>query len=466
MAKTTRRSFLRISAALAASACTNPSDGPELDGDSTGLAGDAARSPAVPGIDLSALPLRGGDFPYGVMAGDATDTRAMLWTKYEGRGALGVQIEAERGAGGVAAASRALTSAELSDDGFAHVDIDGLEGGKRYRYAFYVIEGGRPVARGPFGYVRAALEPSAREIVTFAGTSCTHQVSAPYPLLSDAAERKLDFFIHCGDHVYTDSGTDAVTLAQYRQKYGYAWGASGMRALHGSTGMVLTWDDHEILNNWNPETLPAARLDTARRAFFEHRALRRNAAAPERIWRSLVWGKTLEVLVLDARSERKPSTRSTPRAQFISPAQMAWLKDRLDRSPAVFKFIVTSVPITNFPAAVVGEVDKWEGYPAQREEILDFIENRDIKGVWWLSGDLHFGSIGGIAATGARRRMHEVLMGPGGTDARMVTLPSGQFDRAVEEKNYTVFRADPIKRELTVTFVTARGEIFERTYPA
>jgi alkaline phosphatase D len=239
-----------------------------------------------------------------------------------------------------------------------------------------------------------------------------------------------------------------------------------MRALHGSTGMVLTWDDHEILNNWNPETLPAARLDTARRAFFEHRALRRSTAAPERIWRSLVWGKTLEVLVLDVRSERKPSTRSTPRAQFISPAQMAWLKDRLDRSPAVFKFIVTSVPITNFPAAVVGEVDKWEGYPAQREEILDFIENRDIKGVWWLSGDLHFGSIGGIAPTGARRRMHEVLMGPGGTDARMVSLPSGQFDRAVEEKNYTVFRADPIKRELTVTFVTARGEIFERTYPA
>lgn len=57
-------------------------------------------------------------------------------------------------------------------------------------------------------------------------------------------------------------------------------------------------------------------------------------------------------------------------------------------------------------------------------------------------------------------------MGPGGTDARSVSLPSGQFDRAIEEKNYTVFRADPIKRELTVTFVTARGEIFERTYAA
>lgn len=471
MAKTTRRSFLQISAALAVGACSDPfGGGPDSEEGGSGLVpredGEGLRASALPGIELDSLPVRAGEFPYGVMAGDATDTRAMLWTKYSGSGTLGVQIEAEHGTDGMAVASRALTAAEQGDGGFAHVDISGLEGGKRYRYAFFVSDGGRPVARGPFGYVRAALAPTAREIVTFAGTSCTHQVSAPYPLLADAARRKVDFFIHGGDHVYTDSGTDATTLAQYRAKYATAWGASGMSALHGSTGMVLTWDDHEILNNWNPETFPAARLDAARRAFFEHRALRRSPAAPDRIWRSLVWGKTLEVLVLDARSERKPSTRESARAQFISPAQMAWLKDRLAHSPAVFKFVVTSVPISNFPAAAAGEADKWEGYPAQREEILDFIEARDLRGVWWLSGDLHFGSVGGVGPTGARRRMHEVLMGPGGTDARSPALPSGQFDRVIGEKNYTVFRADPTRRELTVTFVGAHGEIFERTYDA
>lgn len=466
MAKSTRRSFLQISGALALGACGDPASSADPDDKTSELAGEEPLLTAVPGIALEGLPVRGGSFPYGVMGGDATDTRVMLWTKYTGGGTLGVQIEPATGAGGMAVASRALTSAEQGDAGFMHVDIAGLTGGSRYRYAFYIVEGGRPVARSPFGYVRAALAPSAKEILTFAGTSCTHQKRAPYSLLADAARRKVDFFIHGGDHVYTDSGEDAVTLAEYRAKYATAWAASGMSALHGSTGMVLTWDDHEIRNDWNPETFPAAQLAAARRAFFEHRALRRSPAAPDRIWRSLVWGKTLELLVLDVRSERKPSTRTTAGAQFISPAQMSWLKDRLARSTAVFKFVVTSVPISNFPAAVVSEADKWEGYPAQREEILNFVEKQEISGVWWLSGDLHFGSVGGVGATGPRRRMREVLMGPGGTDARSPSLPAGQFDRVIDDINYTVFRADPIRRELKVTFVGQSGVIFERTYDA
>lgn len=488
MADLSRRTFLQIAAALAAAACgATPETDAEAEAAADGGGGPAladaggSGEPVLPdgggpapgpttvqGVDLDALPLRAKDFPYGVMAGDATPTAAMLWTRYVGAGAgtLFVQIEEEGAPKGEAVISRAVTAKERGDGGFVHVDAGGLVAGKRYRYAFFVVESGKPAARGAFGHVRAALDANALEVVTFAGTSCTHQMSAPYPLLADAAKRKVDFFIHGGDHVYCDAGTDAVTLEQYRAKYAEAWGTAGMSALHGSTGMVLAWDDHEILNNWNPETLAASRVDTARRAYFEHRAVRRDPAAPNRLWHSLVWGKTLEVLVLDVRSERKPSTRAAANAQFISPAQMAWLKDRLSKSTAVFKLIVTSVPITNFPAAAAGEADKWEGYPAQREEILDFVEKGALKGVWWLSGDLHFGSIGGVGATGARRQMREVLMGPGGTNARSVALPAEQFDKMIDEKNYTVFRADPVKKELTVEFIGATGTLFKRTYPA
>jgi alkaline phosphatase D len=145
---------------------------------------------------------------------------------------------------------------------------------------------------------------------------------------------------------------------------------------------------------------------------------------------------------------------------------MTWLKTRLKTSTAMFKFVVTSVPITNFPPSAAGEADKWEGYPAQREEILDYVEKEALKGVWWLSGDLHFGCIGGIGATGARLAMREVLMGPGGTNARTnITLSATQFDKVIEEKNYTSFRVDPIKKELTVEFLGAAGKsLFKKTY--
>lgn len=489
MTDLSRRALLQLAAALGVAACADELADPERDAPGTpvddppaGDAGGGARADAqppapdagppppttVPGIDLDALPTRSAEFPFGVMAGDATPSNVMLWTRYTGAGTLAVQLEREGAPKGEATVSRVLRAEERGDGGFAHVDAGGLFPGARYRYAFFVEEGGKPVARGPFGAVRAAVAPDALEVVTFAGTSCTHQNGAPYPGLADAAKRKVDFFLHGGDHVYTDAGTDAVTLAQYRAKYAEAWAAAGMRALHGSTGMVLTWDDHEIFNNWNPETFPAARLDAARKAFFEHRATRRDPAAPTRLWRRLAWGKTLDLFVLDVRSERKPSTRAGANAQFVSPAQMAWLKQGLETSTAVFKLVLTSVPITNFPAAASGEADKWEGYPAQRDEILDFVETKAIPGVWWLSGDLHFGCIGAVGTTAARAKMREVLMGPGGTTAREdVTLAAPQFERVVSEKNYTVFRADPVKKELTVTFVRETGTtIFTRTYPA
>lgn len=489
MSDLSRRTFLQIAAALAAAACGDGSEGeppPRLGGGPSedGGAGESPPAPvggddagvtsdggpidrSVPGIDLDGLAVREDEFPYGVMAGDATPDSAMLWTRFTGKGALSVQIELETGAAGRAVISREVAPAERGDGGFVHVDAAGLAAGARYRYAFVVFEGGAPVARGPFGFVRAALAPDALEVVTFAGTSCTHQNGAPYPVLAEAAKRKVDFFLHGGDHVYTDAGADdAMTLPQYRAKYAQAWGASGMKALHGSTGMILTWDDHEIANNWNPETFPAARLDAARRAFFEHRATRRDPAAPNRLWRSFAWGKTLEVIVLDVRSERLPSTRAAANAQFISPLQMAWLKQRLTQSQAVFKLVLTSVPISNFPLSAASESDKWEGYPAQRDDILAFVRDQKLTGVVWLSGDLHFGCVGSVGTTEARMKMREILMGPGGTDANNPDLPAPQFERVIGEKNFTLFKADPVARQLTVEFVGAGGTIFKNVYPA
>ena len=80
-----------------------------------------------------------------------------------------------------------------------------------------------------------------------------------------------------------------------------------------------------------------------------------NAAAPDRIWRSFRWGHSAEVFVLDCRGERRPSTRSvnpTRESVYISRAQMDWLKAGLRASPAVFKFIVNSVPIYGRPGGL------------------------------------------------------------------------------------------------------------------
>ena len=56
----------------------------------------------------------------------------------------------------------------------------------------------------------------------------------------------------------------------------------------------------------------------------------------------------------------------------------------------MFKFIVNSVPIVDRAGA---DSDNWNGYASQRREILNHIDNSRIRGVVWLSGDVHFLSL-------------------------------------------------------------------------
>lgn len=416
--------------------------------------------------DFASIPEIPGDFPLGIMAGDVTPTQVVLWTRYTGTGVLALRV-VEMDRDRIVAVSF-QDDVAVSPDGFVHVDVSGLRPRTHYQYAFLIRARDRYVARSPVGRFRTAFDDGALDVLTFAGTSCTRQTHRPFPVLAHAARRgDLDFFIHCGDHTYCDG---ARTLVECRAKYEENWTAPGMQALHASTALYTTLDDHEVDNNFDPETFDRTALTNAIQAFFEHRAIRRDPMVRNRIWRSFKWGRTAEVFVLDCRTERRPSTRTSPSAQYISREQMDWLKTGLMRSNAVFKFIVNSVPITNFPGLFdVQASDRWEGYAAQRNEILDFIVSHGIQGVWWLSGDFHLGSVGMLETSGPWSRMREVLMGPGGNNENPLwrTLGAPQFDFATGASNYTLFRADPIARTLEIAFIDARGEtLFQRRYSA
>ena len=408
--------------------------------------------------DFRTLPERTASFPLSVMAGDATDTSVIFWTKFEGTGALTLRVLEMNGTR--IAAVRFNGVVTPSSAGFVRAVVTGLRAGREHRYAFLTGPTASPTGRSPVGRVKTAPAEDALVTMTFAGTSCSNQNFRPHPPLVHAGSRTdLDFFIHAGDHTYTDHGADAMTLAQYRAEYEENWGAAGLRALHRSTGMYLTWDDHEVANNWNPETFPAARLAAARTAFFEFRATRRNTTDPNRIWRSFRWGRTAEMFILDCRSERRPSTRSGDPARtsyYLSRAQMDWLKPGLRASPCVFKFIVNSVPIVDRGGA---GSDNWNGYASQRREILNHIVNNNLRGVVWLSGDVHFGGVCRVEPAGTWSNQWEVIMGPAGADRDSPPdVRAAQFPVLVSGvHNYTVMRANPTTRTLSVEFINGSG---------
>lgn len=419
-----------------------------------------AGPPPLAHPDFRDLPERRTQFPLGVMAGDATDTSAMFWTKYSGDAAVVLRVlEMD---GNRIAAVRFNGRVTPSGAGFVRAVVTGLRPNRQHLYAFLLGGATSPSGRSLVGRVQTAIGADSMAPVVFGATSCSSPRASPHPVLERAGSRDdLDFFIHAGDHIYADLlGPAATNIAGYRAKYSDAWSSSGMHTLHGSTGQYLTWDDHEVFNNWNPEAIAPARLAAARQAFFEHRATRRNADDPDRIWRSFRWGRTAEIFVLDCRGERRPSTRSDDPSRsstYISRRQMDWLKAGLRSSPCVFKIIVNSVPIVDRGGA---DGDNWNGYASQRREILRHIDDNRVRGVVWVSGDVHFGGVCRVEATGPFSDIWEVVVGPSGSnrDTRPNVRPAQWPVLVYDVHNYVLFHADPASRTLAVDFIDGSGD--------
>ena len=155
-----------------------------------------------------------------------------------------------------------------------------------------------------------------------------------------------------------------------------------------------------------------ARKRAAYRAFFESMPMYTSKGPGERIYRSLPFGRNVELLMLDERQYRDnqpcddkvsaPCTElQNPRA-FLGATQMAFAKDRLRRSKAAWKVIGNEVM---FISAKVGANtyygwDNWQGYPGEREELAQFIKSHGIKDVIFLTGDIHTFIVGDVRTNG------------------------------------------------------------------
>jgi alkaline phosphatase D len=400
------------------------------------------------------------------MSGEALPESAILWTRYRGDAArLSVYVAELRDDGTPA---RVAYETDLEPgEGYVRTEATELTPGARYEFAFLEGTSTEVTGRSAVGHFRAAIASDALEVITFAGTSCTSQFrdATDFHLGRAAMRGDLSFFLHTGDQLYTDFPRDAIatTLAEYRGKYAHAWARRGMRMIHAAHAGYRTWDDHEVCNDWRcVDDVASERVRAAVQAFHEHQALR---DAP--LHRSFRWGRTLELFVLDTRGERSPSE-----GQLISDAQARWLTDGLMRSPAVLKCVVSAAPVANFTSAIDAwrhPSDRWAGgaFADQRRGLLDVCE--EVGGVFWLTGDLHFGCSGGVGVGGRYERVREVMMGAGGqglggnasiSSAQKVAsirglVDTGEWSFATEENNYVVFRADPFERTLGVAIYNA-----------
>lgn len=399
-------------------------------------------------------------FPTAALAGAMTATGALIRGQTTEAEAV-LRIWPEDAPAEVAFEARVAAA-----DGYLLATAEGLQPGTRYAFAFLQdpADDG-PGARSPIGRFRTAPAADARPALTIGATACTNRRQSPYHSLSLLARQEMDVFCHLGDMSYND---DSRSVDDFRALWGFTLREAGYRAVFGRVGMYQTWDDHEIANNDELYTLPREVITAGRQAFFE--ALPTPEGPNGELWRSYRWGATAEIFVLDCRLERQPETRETPDAIYISRAQMDWLKQALVDSPCHFKILLNSVPITHFPWPA--EADRWQGYAAQREELLDHLHDAGLDNVWFLSGDLHLGCVARVEPPGgARRNRWEILCGHGASFGNPLAyaasrseaqrdryLPANQFVHFNIQFAATTLTFDPADDSVRVRFLDAATE--------
>jgi alkaline phosphatase D len=211
----------------------------------------------------------------------------------------------------------------------------------------------------------------------------TYENNMPFRIFQTMRAREADLFLFLGDTIYSDlGGVRARTLDEYRAKYKHHRQDQPLRAFLASTSSWVIWDDHEVENNFSGDH---PRIPIGLQALLEYWPIRPAADDPRRLYRSVRWGRTAEIFILDTRQYRTPSRQPDgPAKTMLGAAQKQWLLDGLARSEATVKIVATSV-ILRYASA-----DSWAGYARERDEILGFVRDRRLANVVFVSGDVHY----------------------------------------------------------------------------
>ncbi|MSY83707.1 MAG: alkaline phosphatase [Actinobacteria bacterium] len=348
----------------------------------------------------------------------------------------------------VVSSGRFRTSA--ARDHTVKLDAKGLRPETEYFYRFAALG-----QRSPVGRLRTAPgERATPRNLRFGVVSCSNLEAGfftPYRAL--AARQDLHAILHLGDYLYEyptggygmgqdnvvvrphDPPHEMVSLEDYRRRHASYKLDPDLQALHARYSWILTWDDHEVTNDqWKAgaenhdesEGDYKKRRARAHRAYDEWMPVRMDGTARlddgARLYRRLRFGDLAEISMLDLRTYRDEqaalpgvdATVSDPSRSITGKKQMAWLKESLTRGDHAPQWKVIGNPVMIAPVTfgdlpndlidpindVTGilpadgapyNVDQWDGYTADRREVLGHIRDHQVKDVLFVTGDIHSG---------------------------------------------------------------------------
>jgi alkaline phosphatase D len=376
-------------------------------------------------------------FSLGVASGYPQPGSVALWTRLAphplapsgGLGPHSIPVRWE------VAADEAMKKTVVSGTAYAgadwahsvHVEAAGLEPARWYWYRFTAGD-----AQSPVGRTRTAPAGNV-ERLRIAVASCQHYEQGYFSAYRHLVADDPELVLHLGDYIYESSrargtlrrhGTpEPHTLDDYRARHALYRLEPELQAAHAACPWILTWDDHDVENDYaddrsenaDPREWFLARRAAAYKAWYEHMPMRRHTlpfGPAMTIYTRVALGNLAALHVLDDRQYRTPQACPPPgrggstvvdaaacgeladaNRSMLGRAQEAWLSAGLAGSRTKWNILAQQTLMAQIDqqpgAGRKAWTDAWDGYPAARRRLLDGIHERKVANPVVVGGDVH-----------------------------------------------------------------------------
>jgi alkaline phosphatase D len=355
-------------------------------------------------------------FYHGVASGDPLTNAVIIWTRitpedFTAPAIVSYKMALDTGMVNVVAQGSTMTDA--SKDYTVKFDVTGLQADTYYYYEFAGF--GSKSVRG-----RTKTAPTGQvDDLRFAVVSCANLEAGYFNVYKTINERNdFEAVLMLGDYIYEyeeggyaqntsidrifDPTHETIALEDYRLRYSVYHMDRSLQQLHQNFPWICVWDDHESANdsykdgaenhnsgegNWSDRKL------AAQKAYFEWLPIRPKSTNNYEIYRKFEYGNILDLFMVDTRlngREEQGVNINNPNRTMMGIDQYQWLTTELEASNAQWKVLgnqVIMAPVTVFGNPI--NDDAWDGYPAERDNVLNYVHNNNIQNFTVITGDVH-----------------------------------------------------------------------------
>ena len=376
-------------------------------------------------------------FYHGVASGDPLSDKVIIWTRVTPENDEENEVEVQWFMATDVNFKNEVQSGTLTTsqekDYTVKVDVSNLSPATTYYYYFRVND-----RNSLMGRTRTTPVDEVDQL-RFAVVSCSNYQAGYFTGYKKIGERRdLDAVIHLGDYIYEYGAgpgtygydesrddranvpaTEILDVVDYRTRYSLYRLDPDLISAHQQHPFIAIWDDHESANDaytdgaenhgedGKDEGSWENRKTISKQVYFEWMPIRKEQNY--KINRVISYGNLADIINIDTRLEGRniqindvtDPALYAPDRTLLGTEQKNWLFDQLKNSEAKWKVIANQVIFSEFHVGWAAQspqtpeelesvfLDIWDGYPAERDQVIDFIQENAIDNTVILTGDFH-----------------------------------------------------------------------------